>query len=605
MADAHPNAIPRHRLPVAWFDTLSTGTGSAEITQYLWKTERSRRLLLISTLLDTAEEDPDRLLGPLPAAGSVRGILTAAQAAAPEAFDDLMLYPQVGSWAAYALRRHRGGASSDLPLWVDFGGIHALGLAAAARAGLTWSTTVPVRDGCVMLPAAGMARLSADVTTVEASTTGGVIRLIDGECEVVIEPWRQMDTDEWWCLRRVRVGDGPTLTVWLDDLDPFRDLADPVPPARLDGQAFARWCALLEDAWSLLCRDHPDEAAAMADGVVSLVPLAPVPGWDTRSASNGEAFGSVMVSEPPDALTLAVALVHEYQHIGLGGLMHLLRLAGEDDGSLYYAPWRDDPRPLHGLLQGVYAFFGIANFWRRHRRTVSGPLAALADLEFAYARTQTIEAARIVRGAAALTDQGGRFVDGLLARLLTWSDETVPAEVTRLAGINADSHRAGWRLRHLHIDERQVAALATAWTAGGTPPSAGPARIVPHPDIRWHQRIPALTRLRAQGKRLPETTDPQGWHVLSAAENALVAGDLAASEAAYNKAVASAEPGPDDELRAWVGLALAGGAGRHAGTARALRERPELVRAVHARIGGGTDPLDIAAWLAPALGPPG
>lgn len=68
-------------------------------------------------------------------------------------------------------------------------------------------------------------------------------------------------------------------------------------------------------------------------------------------------------SEPPDAETLAVSLIHELQNIKLGALLHLLTLTGDDDGSLYYAPWRDDPGPLGGFLQGIYAFFGITEFW--------------------------------------------------------------------------------------------------------------------------------------------------------------------------------------------------------------------------------------------------
>jgi HEXXH motif-containing protein len=79
-----------------------------------------------------------------------------------------------------------------------------------------------------------------------------------------------------------------------------------------------------------------------------------------------------MVSEPPDPATPAVSLVHEFQHIKLGALMHLISLVTGDDGTPYYAPWRDDPSPLGGFLQGVCAFFGIAEFWRRRRPATDG-----------------------------------------------------------------------------------------------------------------------------------------------------------------------------------------------------------------------------------------
>jgi HEXXH motif-containing protein len=123
--------LARHRLPIEWFATLSAGKGSAAITRFLWQTERSRRLLLINAVLDEAAQQPD-LLGPLPPADPAWNTLTAAQAAAPADVDAILLHPQVGSWAAYALRRRLGRASSPLPLWAELGGVHTLALVAAA-----------------------------------------------------------------------------------------------------------------------------------------------------------------------------------------------------------------------------------------------------------------------------------------------------------------------------------------------------------------------------------------------------------------------------------------------------------------------------------------
>jgi hypothetical protein len=314
-----------------------------------------------------------------------------------------------------------------------------------------------------------------------------------------------------------------------------------------------------------------------------------------------------MVSEPPDAISLAVALIHEYQHIALGGLIHLLRLTEEDDGSLYYAPWRDDPRPLSGLLQGVYAFLGIAGFWRRHRHAVTGPAAALADMEYAYARAQTLEAARIVRDAPTLTPKGRQFVASLIRELAAWSADEVQGEAVRLASLNVDSHRAGWRLRHLHPDAGEVSVLAKSWAAGEAAYAATRSRIVVHPDIRWHQRIPALTRLQAKGDQLPAVVDSHGWDLLSGAENALVEGDVANAADAYQKAFVQAESSSNDSLRAWVGLVLTK-ADRDLIESKALRERPELVRALQAeivRLGGGADPIAVARWLAQACVPVG
>ncbi|WP_433731951.1 aKG-HExxH-type peptide beta-hydroxylase [Actinoplanes sp. CA-051413] len=35
---------------------------------------------------------------------------------------------------------------------------------------------------------------------------------------------------------------------------------------------------------------------------------------------------------------------------------------------MHHAPWRDNPRPLGGLMHGVYAFFGFAGLWRTSGR---------------------------------------------------------------------------------------------------------------------------------------------------------------------------------------------------------------------------------------------
>jgi hypothetical protein len=441
--------------------------------------------------------------------------------------------------------------------------------------------------------------LTADV--VHAETDGGQILLTHGQQEIVVTE-SLADAESWWNLRRLHVGHELPLTVWLDDIDPFRDLADPVPPARLDQAAFDRWSGLIADAWAMLCRDHREDAEAMAGGVVSLVPLVPEPGWGTRSASNGEAFGSVMVSEPPDAVTLAEALVHEFQHIKLGALMHLVPLTDQDDGERYYAPWRDDPRPLGGLLQGVYAFFGIAGFWRNHRRTVEGPAAAVADYEYACTRAQTDEALRSVLGAPALTHEGRMFVEGLQARLAAWLAEPLPDEVARLAALTADSHRTGWRLRHVRPDAHAVRALAKAWEESHSAEPVPDGPVEPHPNLRWPQRIPALARRRIKAMAGDDRAAPAPGTGLTAADEALVSGDVDQALASYLASLPATAESDDDAVRAWVGLSLSHAGAAKAPSASALSTRPELVRAVHSELaaaGLDADPLALGGWLAP------
>lgn len=594
------NPVHRHRLSTASFATLARGEGSAEITRDFWASEESRRLLLVSTLIGEIGERPG-VLGPLDPVDVVLKVLSEAQRTAPEAVRDILMEPGVGSGCAYALRRLRGGAQSTAPLFVDLGVVHALALTAVARSGLTWSTRLPVRAGHVMLHTYGLARFpsAAEGATVEASADDGRIRLSGGSHEVVV-PADRSDRPGWSALRRIEVGGHLPLSVWVDDLDPLRDLGDPVAPQRLDDEAFARWRALIEGAWTLLCRDYPADAAAMAGGLVSIVPLKHLPGWDTRSASNGEAFGGVMISEPPDVVTTAVSLIHEYQHIKLGALLHLIPLTKQDDGSLYYAPWRDDPRPLGGLIQGIYAFFGIARFWRTRLDNVDDDLAAF---EYAYALQQTAESVHIGLSAPGLTEDGCRLLDGLREQIEQWLAEpaAVHPRIERLAQLTADSHRLGWRLRHFQPSADEVTMLAGLLQRREPPRKASlaPAIANSHPELRWRQRIPAAARKWAVTGAASAHDD------ISAAENALLAQDAPAAQEAFERVLERLGPHErtavdHDEARAWAGLAMSLPAG--ADESAVLHQRPDLVRALCTTPAArDATPVDIARWLAPAL----
>jgi HEXXH motif-containing protein len=603
-------SLERFTIPRAHFLALSSSGGDSESVKFLWRGQSSRRKLLFRLLFEAVEKDPT-LLGDLPPATAVRDVLEAAQAASPTAVDDLLLHPQVGGWAAYTLRRLRGGAgeSGTAPEWVEFGGMHVLGIVAAMRAGVSWRTRIPHRDGKVMLFGLGMALfpgLSADAL-VDAETSGGRLTLTaEGVRVNVLAHGDSPDAERWWGLHTMTANGSPQFSVALDDLDPFRDLADPVPPQRLSDAEVAAWRVLFADGWDLLCRHHADSAAAIASGVVSLVPLPLGDGRETRSASSGEAFGSVMLSQPPDAVTLAVSLVHEFQHIKLGGLMHLLAELTQEQGDFYYAPWRDDPRPIAGLLQGVYAFFGIAAFWRRRRAVVTDVEARLADFEYAYARTQTCEALRIIKACDALTELGHEFVNGLVEQTESWDGDKLDPEAEDAARVVTDHHRAGWRVRHQHPSVHEVDMLFDEWRGRGNARLTGvQPRVAPAEASRWSHGMVGLVRRRIVS---PETwRDFEGFpefswlgSATSPADIALVSGDKEAARPLYMDLLRR----DSEDFDAWAGLTLALDEGAATPSLRALQRRPELVKALYTRLkdaGLVRNPLTIAHWIGAGL----
>lgn len=588
-----PAGEPGHLLlPQSDFHDLASGGGSADVIKRLWRAEHSRRLVMLRAFLDAAQADPGLAASPVTPIAEAWAALERAEGQDGPAVAALLMHPQLGAWLSYALRRHRGGAKSSAPGYQDFGQLHAVAIAAATLTGQPYSAVVPLRAGRIIVPQFGMAYFAdcPEWDVAEVATENGRIQVRRGD-QIIDVPPGAGDRPGWWALRRLTVGDGPALTVWLDDLDPMRDLADPVPPRRLAPADFQRWADLLEDAWLLLVEDHRPMAEALAAGVTSLVPLPAGDGWDTRSASTGDAFGAIMCSPPPDAVTLAVSLAHEFMHIKLGGLMHLFTLTDGPGDPCLYAPWRDDPRPAGGLLQGIYAFFAISDFWRG-RLGKTGDV--LAGFEYAYARMQTGEALAVALGQGNLTELGRSFADTLGAELRGWTDE-VDEQAADLARLVADGHRAGWRIRHCRPARQDVIDLARALD-DDVPIrlEIADSQVLPDPEMRhWSAGRLGLARRRLLAPdRHGQARDEDWGAALTDADLALFAGEPAKAAAGFAEEI---EHDPES-ADAWTGLGLALGAGATAPPRAgvALLHRPELVLAVHRETRTAHSPLKVA-----------
>ncbi|WAZ22533.1 HEXXH motif domain-containing protein [Streptomyces cinnabarinus] len=548
-----------HVLPADSFDELLGGGGGPAAVAELRASERSWRLLVVRALLDASGEAP----------AAAWRLLMRARAADQAAFEELLAYPAVGVWAAHTLRRLRGTAAGDgAP---DTGYLHAVAAGAAIRAGLDFRTAVPVHEGWAVLPALGAMRVgggaSAEVTAV------------DGR---VLVAGRPLGGPDWHPLTRL-TAEGCGLL--LDDTDPYRTLRTPLPAEPVDTDA---WQGLFAEAWEILRGLDGSAARALADGLVTLVPRPRAERFRPHSASSGDAFGAALASVPDDGEQLASTLVHEFQHNKLSAFMHLFTLyddQGSGGGRLHYAPWRDDPRPLGGLLQGVYAFFGVTGFWRRRAHP-------LGRFEFALWRAQTAHALRGIGAAEGLTGLGRRLVAELEGRLAPWLAEPVERRAAVAAELAVADHRATWRAYHLRPDPRVVRAYA----AGG-PPVADPAApdLVPGTPSRGLDTRAVLARWLL--------ADPAGFDALRAdpgatvegarpEDAALVGGDPERAARLCRERIGRGDGDPET----WVGLGLAARAsGDPAGAA--LLARPELVMAVHAELGAGADPLETARGL--------
>lgn len=408
--------IPHYRMTSEMFKAIARGGGGADAIRYLAAAQLSKHLVLLHGVFKAGLDD--RLV--------VRGyqLLSEVQQYDSMAANTVISYPSVGAWAIRTLRGDRG------ILGAEPRGLSAVAAAAAIRAGLATEIEVPVTSGKVVLPSLGAANASGNAAVVR--TNPAVISSADREVAV------GSSTRDWHGLRRIHTGD---LDVLIDDLDPFRMPAAGDLTSRLTADESTRFGTTLREAWPVLASAVAVEVSAALRAIVPC--SAPVGGH--ISSSSPETFGAVAMSGQPNKYTCAATLVHEVQHLKLGALLDLVTLTLPDDDRRYYAPWRPDPRPVSGLLQGAYAFLGVSGFWRQQRLVADDTTAReYAHVEFARWRAAAARVVRTLESSGRLTPAGQDFIGEMQSVLAPWQHEPVTHEALVAAQRGAAEHEARW-----------------------------------------------------------------------------------------------------------------------------------------------------------------
>ncbi|MBQ1090756.1 HEXXH motif domain-containing protein [Streptomyces sp. B93] len=623
--------MTRYALSEADFDALAGGGGTTAALRRIREGERSHRFLLLDLFLDRVTGDPD-VLGPLPPADSAWRLLLAANRQDRSKAEDLLLAPEAGLWIAATLRRLGGAADAaqpDVPLWVDVGQLHCFAAAAAVRAGVDFTLTVPVRHGTVWLPSLGRAVAPGAVRpwgTARVTCRAGDLTIRIADRIIGVPAPHAEETPEWQPVRTVTV---PVLDrrfeILLDDLSAHRidpEAAGP-PLSRLTSAEAEQWAALLRDAVALLGETDAQSAVDVVTLLRSIEPLSSPDSAALVSATSGDGVGRLASSRSPDALQMAAVLTHEIQHSKLGALMHLYSLYEPGDTTLSYAPWRDDPRPLRGLLQGTYAFTGVARFWRARARHARGDGQDVdpAHFEYVLRRQQLLTVLPQLCDHPGLTELGRRTARRLRETVLGWAEPD--AEPDRLAAVRtmaedaAEHHALSWRLHHLAADPALAMALTRAWPRppGAALPDAR-SQLRPRPGVRRLDTLASLYRIRLRDEWALERVgdDPAGLSRLVAGAQVpgllQVRGD---SEGAGKLAATALQTGEPDAESLWADLLLALRASGHEAVGPAVLARPELTHAVYREIGwadgAAPDPVSFVGWLndhlSTAFGTPG
>jgi HEXXH motif-containing protein len=386
--------------------------------------------------------------------------------------------------------------------------------------------------GRVSLPGAGL--------TLAMGSPRGRVRLVIEDAKFAGDPPQ---------LRVPRLADTIELN-WLDHDLRLGGRAD-FTFAELDPAAAARWRGVLEEHLDLVARTSEPLAEELSGGLRAIVPVLSPDDRQHLSGSFREAPGLVALSLG-GRLATAEALVHEYGHQKLNTVLTLDPLIVEDTGEpAHYSPWRDDPRPLIGLLHAVYSFATALHF---HRGLLDLPDAGGIPSQQVVGRVYRIvrqlrDGLAGLREHAILSPLGEAFV----AEIAVWIEECAaglplppPAERRQIDADHA-AHRARW-------DERNPPSPVLDPTVPTVPivpdPAAAPAlRALGLPEQwtpggivrRWYPGDSLLEAARALAPDTELSSLPPGTSLtadLAAAHVAYVRGDYRGAAENYASCVA-------------------------------------------------------------------
>lgn len=276
-----------------------------------------------------------------------------------------------------------------------------------------------------------------------------------------------------WCAHRVHAvggismanGDAPAVLpsfsiggqrIHIDREDPaFVDAW--IPAARFSSHSVTpaaredlpTWVKALEDAARVVERVTPGTASMIGWIVRSFVPVVS-PSDQLACSMSDAALPSAIMSTIDGPPVLAESIVHEFRH----NLLHQLERAypifeaTSPKEARFYSPWRDDPRPLSGILHALFVFVDVCAI---HAGVLDKRIGQAHDRADSSVRlAANIRRIRIAldefRTHACLTPFGRGFADGIEHACDSFDPALagLPQEAVAQAERDVRDHRARW-----------------------------------------------------------------------------------------------------------------------------------------------------------------
>ncbi|RSM72810.1 HEXXH motif domain-containing protein [Kibdelosporangium aridum] len=565
-----------HRLDRSFFQEFHSGpisTASMGVLRASVHSQRRAMLLAVMHSLQAVNADTRDALE------RSWQILSAAEERDADAVEAILMHPPTGVWLVRALRELLGVSQHHE---LDY--LHSMAAAAAIRAKVACTLTVPVTFGTVCLPTVGSVDAPAGNTAQVHVTPNAALIYFDGVAEPISV------TAAGFAARQTHRASarGIDLVVEIDDSNPYREFSDPTPAHRMTQTEWTHWHDLVDDAWDLLTLRHTAYAKELSAGLLTVAPI--FSGKDVVGSSSHDAFGGIALSAKVSAATFAEVLVHEMQHSKLNALIDLVQVRREDDDQLWYAPWRDDPRPLTGLLHGIYAFVSVVEFWQVQRNFADA--SREADYVFAYRRHQVRQAVRALRSSPDLTEISSDLVSGVADRIAACDTETLPDDLVDAVTLIEKDHWVTWRLRHVSPRPADIHRLETLWSAAEPAPALSTTdEIAPFNRVVTGSARGTLLKTKVIDRHKFDQIVHSG---VNSADIMFAVGDYAGAQAAYVDRINASAADTD----AWAGLAVSLTPGTSA--ARAMSTTPEILLDLHNHLragGDAPDPVELATWL--------
>lgn len=217
-----------------------------------------------------------------------------------------------------------------------------------------------------------------------------------------------------------------------------------------------KWLSTLEEAWSWIEEFSTLLASEMLIGIKSLVPIYSHANDVHRSQTFREIPGLIILSWMSNTSIIVEALVHEYHHHKLNALLNLDSIIAHSGEAIYYSPWRNDPRPLDGILQGIYVFQSVLEFWHKFLKADIPVLQENRLKKRVYTVKKQLETAlKILKNNASFSSLGQALIESVEENINQIEPE-ISAPERQPIDIQLKEHQQIWKEKNYNLVEAKI-----------------------------------------------------------------------------------------------------------------------------------------------------